>query len=161
MIALIQGIVLKRQDIQEKYRKQTYLFVDEFQNYVTDSIEDILAESRKYALHLTLSHQLIGQKMNTKMKDIILGNTALKVVGESGHKTMGTIGREIGLKTAEFHQLPEYHFFVHNKFRRRKKLYLFQSSSFMLGNKGFFYLCLLYTSPSPRDRTRSRMPSSA
>ena len=72
VIALIQGIVLKRQDIPEKYRKQSFLFVDEFQNYVTDSVEDILAESRKYALHLNLSHQLIGQKMDAKMKDIIL-----------------------------------------------------------------------------------------
>ncbi len=80
VIALIQGIALKRQDIPDKFRKPTFVFVDEFQNYVTESIEDILAESRKYALHLNLSHQLIGQKMNAKMKDIILGNTALKIV---------------------------------------------------------------------------------
>ena len=140
IIALIQWIVLKRQDTPEKYRKKTFLFVDEFQNYVTDSVEDILAESRKYALHLTLSHQLIGQKMDAKMKDIILGNTALKIVWESGHKTMNTMAKEIGLSSSDFQEMPEFHFYLHNKFRKHKKVLLLKSPSFMLGRKGFFYL---------------------
>ncbi len=63
---------MKRQDTPEKYRIPFFLFVDEFQNYVTVSFEDILAESRKYGLHATLSHQLIGQKMDAKMRDSIL-----------------------------------------------------------------------------------------
>ena len=42
--------------------------------------------------------------------------------------------------------------------RKEKKLY---QSCHILHKKGQYYICLLYTSPSPRDRTRSRMPSSA
>ena len=41
---------MSRQDIDEKDRKPFYLFIDEFQNYVTDSIESILSEARKYKL---------------------------------------------------------------------------------------------------------------
>lgn len=78
--------------------------------------------------------------MNTKMKDIILGNTALKIVGESGHKTMNTMAQEIGLSSADFHELPEYHFYLHNKFRKNKKVSLLKSPSFMLWKNGFFYL---------------------
>ncbi len=78
--------------------------------------------------------------MNAKMKDIILGNTALKMVGESGHKTMNTMAKEIGLAPKAFHDLPEFHFYLHNKFRKKQKVSLIKSPDFMLGNKGFFYL---------------------
>lgn len=69
------------------------------------------------------------------MKDIILGNTALKVVGEAGQKTIATMAKEIGKPTSDFYQLPEYHFYLHNKFRKNKKVLLLKAPNFMLGKK--------------------------
>jgi hypothetical protein len=59
VVAHIQKAALARADGQE--RKPFYLYLDEFQNYTTDNIQDILSESRKYALSLTLAHQYLKQ----------------------------------------------------------------------------------------------------
>ena len=42
-------------------RKDFFMYIDEFQNYVTDSIEVILSEARKYRLSLNMAHQYIAQ----------------------------------------------------------------------------------------------------
>jgi hypothetical protein len=52
---------LSRTDIPQEERKDFYLFIDEFQNFTTDSISTILSEARKYRLCLTLAHQFLGQ----------------------------------------------------------------------------------------------------
>lgn len=73
---------MKRQQIAAKDRKDFFLYIDEFQNYVTDSIESILSEARKYRLGLVIAHQYIGQlqksdaltKSNLNLKDAIFGN---------------------------------------------------------------------------------------
>ncbi len=54
------------------------MYVDEFQNFATDSFASILSEARKYRLSLTLAHQYIGQLVtndgNTKVRDAVFGN---------------------------------------------------------------------------------------
>jgi hypothetical protein len=52
---------LSRTDIPQEDRKDFYLYIDEFQNFTTDSISTILSEARKYRLCLTLAHQFLGQ----------------------------------------------------------------------------------------------------
>ena len=52
---------MERADVPENDRKDFYLFIDEFQNFSTDSFANILSEARKYRLNLTLSHQYIEQ----------------------------------------------------------------------------------------------------
>ena len=52
---------LKRAKLDAKDRKPFYLYIDEFQNYVSNSIESILSEARKYKLGLTIAHQYIDQ----------------------------------------------------------------------------------------------------
>jgi type IV secretory pathway TraG/TraD family ATPase VirD4 len=62
MIAMqIKLSALKRAAIDPKDRKPFYLYIDEFQNYVSKSIESILSEARKYKLGLTIAHQYIEQ----------------------------------------------------------------------------------------------------
>lgn len=62
MIAMqIKLSALKRAKIPEEDRKPYYLYVDEFQNYVSQSFESILSEARKYKLGLTIAHQYIDQ----------------------------------------------------------------------------------------------------
>ena len=52
---------MSRADIDEKERKFFYFYVDEFQNFVTDTFADILSEARKYKLCLVMAHQFIAQ----------------------------------------------------------------------------------------------------
>ena len=90
MIAMqIKLAALKRAGITEDQRKPYYLYVDEFQNYVSESFESILSEARKYRLWLTMAHQYIDQLKkewlgwNLDMSKTIFGNVwtifALKV----------------------------------------------------------------------------------
>lgn len=83
---LLMG-ALARGDMDEDERKDFYLYVDEFQNFLTDSMEIILSEARKYRLCLTIGHQYIGQLVkngDTKFKDAIFGNVGTKVAFRIG-----------------------------------------------------------------------------
>src|SRR3990167_1538951 len=61
VVAKLQMAALGRADLREDERKDFYLYIDEFQNFVTDSIATILSEARKYRLDLTIAHQYMGQ----------------------------------------------------------------------------------------------------
>ncbi len=87
IITKLQLAALSRVDIPEEERKDFYLYVDEFQNFVTDSFATILSEARKYRLNLTMGHQYIGQLVpegNTKMRDAVFGNVGTMIVFRVG-----------------------------------------------------------------------------
>jgi len=73
LITKIQLAAMGRVDIPEKERKDFYLYVDEFQNFATESFAGILSEARKYRLNLIIAHQYIGQ-LEEKVRDAIFGN---------------------------------------------------------------------------------------
>lgn len=60
MVGKILDGALKRGDLPEDQRKDFTLYIDEFQNFLTDSIASILSEARKYGLCLVIAHQFIG-----------------------------------------------------------------------------------------------------
>jgi hypothetical protein len=64
---------MERAAIPEKDRKDFYIYVDEFQNVVTQTFENILSEARKYGLNLTMAHQYVGQIIS-KVHQAVLGN---------------------------------------------------------------------------------------
>ena len=64
---------MERAAIPERDRVDFYLYVDEFQNVVTQTFENILSEARKYALNLTIAHQYVGQII-TRVHQAVLGN---------------------------------------------------------------------------------------
>jgi len=76
IVAHIQKAALARADSQQ--RSPFYLYLDEFQNYTTDNIKDILSESRKYSLSLTLVHQYLDQ-LTPDLQSAVL-NTAGSIV---------------------------------------------------------------------------------
>jgi hypothetical protein len=61
MVSKIYNAAMGRANIAEKDRKDFYLYVDEFQNFVTNTFADILSEARKYKLALIMAHQYIAQ----------------------------------------------------------------------------------------------------
>lgn len=73
MITKLQLAAMARVNIPEEDRKDFYLFVDEFQNFATDSFAGILSEARKYRLNLILAHQYIDQ-LPEPVRHAIFGN---------------------------------------------------------------------------------------
>ena len=61
LVAKLQMGAMSRVDTEEKDRRDFYMYVDEFQNFVTDSFASILSEARKYRLDLIIAHQYISQ----------------------------------------------------------------------------------------------------
>ncbi|HYV33818.1 MAG TPA: type IV secretory system conjugative DNA transfer family protein, partial [Candidatus Limnocylindria bacterium] len=87
LVTKLQLAAMSRTDIPEHERKDYYLYVDEFQNFATDSFATILSEARKYRLNLIVGHQYIGQlvqERNTKVRDAIFGNVGTLVVFRVG-----------------------------------------------------------------------------
>ncbi|MBU2068527.1 type IV secretion system DNA-binding domain-containing protein, partial [Patescibacteria group bacterium] len=77
LITKIQLAAMERVRIPEAERQDFYLYVDEFQNFATDSFANVLSEARKYRLNLIVAHQYVGQLVTdttTKVRDSIFGN---------------------------------------------------------------------------------------
>ena len=83
MITKIQLAAMSRVDVPEKERRDFYLYIDEFQNFSTDSFANILSEARKYRLNLILAHQYIEQ-LSEKVKPAVFGNVGTMVVFRVG-----------------------------------------------------------------------------
>jgi len=83
MITKIQLAAMSRVDIPEKERRDFFLYIDEFQNFSTDSFANILSEARKYRLSLILAHQYIEQ-LSEKVKPAVFGNVGTMVVFRVG-----------------------------------------------------------------------------
>jgi len=73
LITKLQLAAMQRVTIPEEERKDFYLYVDEFQNFATESFVSILSEARKYRLCLIIGHQYIAQ-MEEKVRDAVFGN---------------------------------------------------------------------------------------
>jgi hypothetical protein len=74
IVTKIQLAAMSRSDIPNiEDRRPFYLYVDEFQNFATDSFATILSEARKYGLNLTVANQYIAQMSDT-VRDAVFGN---------------------------------------------------------------------------------------
>ncbi len=73
MVTKFQMDAMSRADIAEKDRVDFYLYVDEFQNFATDSFATILSEARKYKLNLVMANQYIDQ-MTENVRWAVFGN---------------------------------------------------------------------------------------
>ena len=79
MVTKIQLAAMSRSDIPDiKDRRPFYLYVDEFQNFATDSFATILSEARKYGLNLTVANQYISQMEDT-VRDAVFGNVGTMI----------------------------------------------------------------------------------
>ncbi len=78
-----QAAAMSRADIPENQRTDFGLFVDEFQNFATESFESILSEARKYRLNLVLGNQFMTQ-LTEKIREAIIGNVGTVISGRIG-----------------------------------------------------------------------------
>ena len=84
-IAKLQLASLRRVRIQQSERTPYYLYVDEFQNFATMSFVQMLSESRKYKLFLTMAEQSTSQQDDQRMVNIILANVGTVVCFRTGN----------------------------------------------------------------------------
>ena len=101
IVSKLQMAALQRQKMEKSERQDFFLYIDEFQNYVTDSIESILSEARKYRLSLNIAHQYIsqidtsGQKKGVNLKDAVFGNVGTMMCYKIGAPDAETMGKEM------------------------------------------------------------------
>lgn len=89
LVSKIQIAALGRANVPAEQRPDFFLYLDEFQNFTTDSIATILSEARKYHLDLNITHQFIKQ-LDERIRDAVFGN-------------VGTVvSYRIGVEDAEF-----------------------------------------------------------
>ncbi len=116
LITKLQLAALSRVDISEQERHDFFLYVDEFQNFATESFATILSEARKYRLNLTIGHQYIGQLTgsdgrSTKVRDAVFGNVGTIVTFRVGAADSEFLEKEFAPQFTEndLVNLPKHH----------------------------------------------------
>ncbi len=103
LVSKIQIAALSRADTPEENRRDFYLYVDEFQNFITDAFSSILSEARKYKLNLIVAHQYLGQLEqqagaqgagSKDLRDAVFGNVGTMIVFRTGAEDAEVLGKE-------------------------------------------------------------------
>lgn len=113
MITKIQLAAMSRVDIKEDERKDFYLYVDEFQNFATESFANILSEARKYRLNLIMAHQYIEQ-LDEKVNAAVFGNVGTLVVFRVGAADAEALVPEFTpiFTEEDIVNIPKYEFYI-------------------------------------------------
>ena len=112
IVEMIQEIVKKRVvDYPENEIIDTHVYFDEFQNYVTETLEEILSESRNYKLYVTFAHQTLKQMPN-KLEDMVLSCTNIKIIGQNSHQNLIEMSKEIQVHIKQLEALKKGEFFL-------------------------------------------------
>ena len=113
LITQIELSALSRADKGEEERRPFYLYVDEFQNFLTLSFTNILSEARKYGLCLIFSHQYIDQ-LDENIREAIFGNVGTIISFRIGAKDAKYLAREFYPTFSEtnFINFPNYHIYL-------------------------------------------------
>lgn len=136
LIAQIKNLGFRRQNQPKSKRRPTFVFVDECQNFVGESIETTLNELRKYGIHMILANQVIGQNMSSQLTNILLSNTAVKVTGHNGDKSLSIMAREMGADLSEMKALTTGRFVAKvNTPGRVTQAFTFQAPNYLVGNR--------------------------
>lgn len=103
LVSKIYNGAMGRANIDEKDRRDFYLYVDEFQNFVTNTFADILSEARKYKLALIMAHQYIAQLDGGNGNNIGESGGGKKSVKDAVFGNVGTMQSfKVGAPDAEF-----------------------------------------------------------
>jgi hypothetical protein len=114
---------MSRAEMPQEQRKRFYLYVDEFQNFITDAFASILSEARKYELALIMAHQYIGQLTdktsayegaNSKVRDAVFGNVGSIMSFKIGAEDAEYMAKEFApvLSEQDVIGIPNYHCYV-------------------------------------------------
>lgn len=112
LISKLQVAILKRARETAGTREPFYLYVDEFQNFTTDTFISMLSESRKYGLGAHLANQYLGQ-LPKDIQDAILGNVGTLLSFEVGAEDAEILSKEFSpMETEDFINLEKFNFYI-------------------------------------------------
>ncbi len=134
IISFVQTYAMLREEINVEYmRPTTYMYIDEFQNFVNEDIDEILSESRKFRLYLVLAHQFIAQLENTRIRESILVNTQIKIIGTNSYAHNQLLSKQFAVKPEELETLKNVGEFYFRK--NQDKAFKFKGSKELIDRK--------------------------
>ncbi len=112
ILSKLQAGILKRANKESSERDPFYLYVDEFQNFTTDTFISMLSESRKYGLGVHITNQYLAQ-LPENIKNAVLGNVGTIISFEVGAEDAEILSREfLPMKVEDFINLPRFNFYI-------------------------------------------------
>ena len=113
LITKLQLAAMSRVDTPEEERADFFLYVDEFQNFATESFANILSEARKYRLDLTLGHQYIAQ-MEETVGDAVFGNVGTLICFRVGAEDAEFLEKEFSpeIMAVDLVNLPKFQIYL-------------------------------------------------
>ncbi len=113
MVTKMQMAAMSRVDIPQEERKDFFAYIDEFQNFSTDSFAEILSEARKYRLSLILAHQYIDQLPET-VQSAVFGNVGTTVMFRIGAGDAERFEKEVSpvLTVEDLVSLPKWKIYL-------------------------------------------------
>ncbi|MEY4744568.1 MAG: hypothetical protein RL272_513 [Candidatus Parcubacteria bacterium] len=118
IVTKLQMAAMSRANITDKSKRADFfLYIDEFQNFITPSIATILSEARKYRLSLIVAHQYMGQlapKGDAEIRDAVLGNVGSMFVGRIGVEDAELLEKEFAPVFTSFDLVnaPQFSYFT-------------------------------------------------
>jgi len=112
ILSKLQASIMKRANSEASTRSPFYLYVDEFQNFTTDTFISMLSESRKYGLGVHITNQYLAQ-LPENIKDAVLGNVGTLLSFEVGAEDAEMLSKEfIPMEVDDFIHLPKFNFYI-------------------------------------------------
>lgn len=113
LVTTIGLAAYSRADTPEEERRDFYVYIDEFQNFTTLSVANMIAELRKYRLGLTLAHQYLHQ-LEPDVRHAVLGNAGTIISFRLGPKDAAVMAREFepAFKTVDLLNLENYNIYL-------------------------------------------------
>jgi len=115
VLAKLQLASLRRARLKQVERRPFYLYVDEFQNFATPSFVQMLSESRKYKLFMTMAEQSTSQQKDQQMVSIILANVGTVICFRTGSPNDERLLLPLFspyIEEGEIANLPAYNFYA-------------------------------------------------
>jgi hypothetical protein len=102
-----------RADIAEEQRRPFFIYIDEFQNFTTLSIANMLSELRKFRVGMVLAHQYLHQ-LDPDIQHAVLGNAGTLISFRLGHEDAAFIAREFAptFEPLDFMNLPNHDIYI-------------------------------------------------
>ena len=113
VVTSIQLAAMTRAEIPQRQRRDFFCYVDEFQNFATESFATILSEARKYGLGLTVANQYLAQ-MDDLTREAVFGNVGSLLVFQVGASDADILAEQLGddLTPQDLLTLPRYRAYV-------------------------------------------------
>ena len=113
LVTSLQLAAMSRADVPEEERRDFFVYIDEFQNFATESFATILSEARKYRLSLTMANQYLAQ-MDEATRDAVFGNVGSLIAFQVGPQDAETMAEQFAgdMTPQDLIALPKYTAYV-------------------------------------------------